>query len=195
MKVILTDLYISEFLDENGGIVEILDGKKITTAREFQELKIRAKDIKSAKIGYKTYVYDEEHYSFNYSDMRNFLEPKDAYGIKNVNFSLIDRDDSRWEEFKKERLENGFDESETWALDSTIAKFILPRLKCFYNDGDILSYPGNLTSKEWSEIVYKMVKAFDLIVNVDAAKRTEEEVKAVEEGLDLFREYFFDLWN
>ena len=195
MKVILTDLYISEFLDENGGIVETLDGKKITTAREFKELKIRAKDIKSAKIGYKTYVYDEEHYSFNYSDMRNFLEPKDAYGIENVNFSVIGIDDSRWEDFKKQRLEQGFDESETWSLDSTIAKFILPRLKYFYNDGDIFSYPGNLTSKEWSAIVSKMVKAFDLIVHVDVANRTEEDVKAVEEGLDLFREYFFDLWN
>lgn len=195
MKVILTDLYISEFLDENGGIVETLDSKKITTAREFKELKIRAKDIKSAKIGNKDYIYDDKEQQFYYSDMRNFLEPKDAYGIKNVNFSLIGRDDSRWEDFKKQRLEQGFDESETWSLDSTIAKFILPRLKCFYNDGDIFGYPGNLTSKEWSEILYKMVKGFDLIVNVDAAKRTEEEVKAVEEGLDLFREYFFDLWN
>lgn len=169
--------------------------KRLPLQESSKNLKLRAKDIKSAKIGYKTYVYDEEHYSFNYSDMRNFLEPKDAYGIENVNFSVIGIDDSRWEDFKKQRLEQGFDESETWSLDSTIAKFILPRLKCFYNDGDILSYPGNLTSKEWSAIVSKMVKAFDLIVNVDAAKRTEEEVKAVEEGLDLFREYFFDLWN
>ena len=52
-----------------------------------------------------------------------------------------------------------------------------------------------MKSGDWSAIVSKMVKAFDLIVNVDAAKRTEEDVKAVEEGLDLFREYFFDLWN
>lgn len=194
MEVILNNLYDREFF-ENGGIIKTKKDEVINDCKTFIKLKITSDDIETAKIGNKDYIYDDKEQQFYYSDMRNFLEPKDAYGIKNVNFSLIDRDDSRWEEFKKERLENGFDESETWALDSTIAKFILPRLKCFYNDGDILSYPGNLTSKEWSEIVYKMVKAFDLIVNVDVAKRTEEEVKAVEEGLDLFREYFFDLWN
>lgn len=36
----------------------------------------------------------------------------DPYGIKNVNFSLISKDDNRFEAYKKQRLERGFDDSE-----------------------------------------------------------------------------------
>ena len=56
----------------------------------------------------------------------------DPYGFENINFSLdLSEDDERKELFKKQRLERGFDETELWNLDTTILKFILPRLKAF----------------------------------------------------------------
>ena len=56
----------------------------------------------------------------------------DPYGVENINFSLdLKEDDERKEIFKKQRLERGFDETELWNLDTTILKFILPRLKAF----------------------------------------------------------------
>ena len=58
-----------------------------------------------------------------------------------------------------------------------------------------MSHPYGLTNKKWNKIVSKMVQAFDLIVNTDAARRTDKEHEVVNEGLDLFREYFFDLWD
>jgi len=49
--------------------------------------------------------------------------------IPNICFSLTDADDKREMEFKKQRLERGFDDSETWSLRDTIANFIIPRLE------------------------------------------------------------------
>ena len=48
-----------------------------------------------------------------------------------MNFSLISQDHPKWDKFTKQRLERGFDDSETWNLDLTIAKFVLPRLESF----------------------------------------------------------------
>ncbi len=68
-------------------------------------------------------------------DLRNEIhideiDPK-YLGIPNIQFSLTDKNDSREENFKKDRILNGFDESETWNLSSTICRFIIPRLKRF----------------------------------------------------------------
>lgn len=197
MKVILDELYVDEFFN-NGGKVLLNDGTVIEDKHTFGKAmkdKENLSKIRDCTIGLNHYDYKPEDYEFRFSDYRKFLSPKDPYGIKNVNFTAIDRDDSRWNCFMKQRLENGFDESETWSLDSTIARFIYPRLKCFYNDGDIFSHPGNLSSEEWEQIVEKMVKAFELIVTVEDLKRTKEENAIIDEGLDLFKEYFFDLWN
>lgn len=124
----------------------------------------------------------------------------DPYNIPNVNFTLINRSDNRWEEYKKQRLERGFDNSETWSLDSTIARFIEPRLKVFKETHG--GYPSSLTEEKWDEILDKMIKAFEYINNEDLGidkneygpKKYEKREQIIKEGLDLFREYFFALW-
>jgi len=50
-------------------------------------------------------------------------------GIPNICFSLTDKDDKREIDFIKQRIERGFDDSETWSLRDSMALFILPRLK------------------------------------------------------------------
>ena len=55
---------------------------------------------------------------------------------------------------------------ETWNLDYTIAKFVLPRLKLFkkLNNG----YPGREgmeTEEEWDEALDKMIWSFEQIIN------------------------------
>ena len=51
------------------------------------------------------------------------------------------------------------DLKETWNLDCTIAKFIVPRLKLFKKVVDC--YPGHLDSMdEWYEIIDKMIYSF-----------------------------------
>ena len=116
----------------------------------------------------------------------------DPYGIPNVNFTLIDETDDRWTTYQKQRLERGFDNSETWSLDSTISQFIEPRLKVFKE----LKYghPSDLTIDKWDKILDKMIQSFELINNDELKKDLKNREDIIDEGLDLFREYFFHLW-
>jgi len=123
-------------------------------------------------------------------------------GIPNICFSLTDKDDKREKKFSKQRMKRGFDSSETWSLFSTIVKFILPRLKCYREHTG--GYPACLKSvKEWEDILDQMIEAFELIYKdsqgIECEPDTEKQDKInenkIEKGLDLFRGYFFALWN
>lgn len=108
--------------------------------------------------------------------------------------SDINKDDDRQKKWKKQRKERGFDSTELWNLDVTIAKFILPRLIAFKGD-DVDSHPGSVDGvMEWEEILNKMIFAFTCI---DGEKMvfTDEENEAIDEGLHLFAEHFRSLWN
>lgn len=100
----------------------------------------------------------------------------------------------------------GFRYEETWSLDNSIACYVLPRLAflrdnacgcpacfCEFKNGEVIN--GDEGTKKWQEILNKMVVAFEIILTVDSFKRTEEQNKQVEEGLQLFAENFEGLWN
>ena len=97
--------------------------------------------------------------------------------------------DERHEMWRKQREEYGFDEREIWDLKIVISAFLFPRLRMFA--GSFNSYPLGLTPLSWTEAVDKMAHAFERIVKDDSEDQWEE----VEEGLDLFRKYFFHLWD
>lgn len=112
----------------------------------------------------------------------------DPYLMKNLNFSLLTNpEDERWEKYKQQRIERGFDDSETWSLDTTIIKFILPRLKRFKEIP--CGYPSYLNSEEeWDKILQTMIdwmEHYDVIMD-------DSEYK---EGRDNFFEYFSALWT
>jgi hypothetical protein len=44
-------------------------------------------------------------------------------GVPNVCFSLVDKDGQREKAYVKQRLTVGFDDSETWSLDTVMARF------------------------------------------------------------------------
>jgi hypothetical protein len=122
------------------------------------------------------------------------IQPRDPYGIPNVCFSLVDENDNRWEKYTQQRLERGFDDSETWNLDATISMFIYPRLKAFIEDVKRLEcHPGNISFDEWLNILNEILKAFEILSQ--DSERTEDEEKIIERGLDLFREHFHNLWT
>lgn len=139
--------------------------------------------------GVRSYEMARFYYSNDRTDSE--LSPRDPYGIPNVCFSMINENDDRWEKFTKQRLERGFDESELWNLDGTIAKFIYPRLKEFSECSDGIR-PNGIESEEWEDILNQMVKGFELIAS-DKIK-TDEEEELEQKALDLFSKYFFCLW-
>ncbi|MCH5167371.1 MAG: hypothetical protein J1F35_05700 [Erysipelotrichales bacterium] len=156
-------------------------------------------------------VHLEYYNSFMSEVLKN---DKDPYGIPNVNFSQIDSQDARWKEYTKQRISRGFDDSEIWNLDSTIAKFILPRLKEFkeiawgtpgkldyefVQKGYSESEASIIANKAWEEILDKMIWAFEhyddesYILAADSVKAHEEYVNKINKGLKLFAEWFCSL--
>lgn len=113
---------------------------------------------------------------------------------------------------------------ETWSLDITFAKYIIPRLKKFkeLNNG----YPGTEevnTPEKWDEALDKMIQAFEYVIDLDEYwlddprydytdimfgdnKEFYEKIKenkitedirrlaAINEGLQLFAKYYMNLW-
>lgn len=94
----------------------------------------------------------------------------------------------------KHRIKYGFFDEETWNLDYTMAKFILPRLKRFREV--VKRYPPELKSlDEWQKTLDKMIWSFESIVNeYDNVVLDLEQNKKQQEGLDLFSKYFTALW-
>ena len=141
-------------------------------------------------------VWSYETARFYYSYDRRDLEvqPRDPYGIPNVCFSIIDVNDEKWNIFEKQRLNRGFDDSETWNLDGTIAKFVYPRLLVFIDDViRIECHPVDLTFDEWVGILKEMMEGFKLMSQDN--EKSDDEYKIIEKALDLFRKYFHNLWT
>lgn len=102
---------------------------------------------------------------------------------------------------------------ETWNLDITISKWIVPRLKQLRDTTH--SYPGRdeaATPEQWEEILNKMILAFELAgqdamdlynggedepLNFEKYKDYVENYynPHVQEGLQLFAKWYMDLWD
>lgn len=159
------------------------------------------------KVLNKIYNYLEDFYYWNY---RNWLR----YVIEDRHGRL--RLSPNWFRAVWFRIRNGWDSSDTWSLDYTIAKFIVPRLKYFkkvnngisnkiykkYRDPNRkVSENMKLASKEWNKKLDKMILAFQRIIDEDEdchvwedKKYWNKQEKIKEDGLKLFAEYFQDLW-
>ena len=104
-----------------------------------------------------------------------------------------------WKKWKRslrflyQRLIRGWDDSQTWSLDHSLGKLILPRLKRFkeVNNG----IPDLLSEAEWDAILDKMIAAFDFAASEERWNATSEEYAEHQEGLELFAKYYFaHLW-
>ena len=72
---------------------------------------------------------------------------------------------------------------EIWCLDTTIARFIAPRVR--YLSENHMGYPGCLKSdKEWIEILNKIARAFELY-----SSENEEESDAPEDPKIIYSIY------
>jgi hypothetical protein len=124
--------------------------------------------------------------------MKNKIDIK-YIDVPNICFSLTEKYDDREKLYSTQRIERGFDDSETWSLTDTICHFITPRLQRFKECANYI--PSNITKEEWNEILDKMLLSFNLISRDNGSRIwSDEESKQINEGLDLFREWFMELW-
>lgn len=122
--------------------------------------------------------------------------------LDNICFSVADecykKEPSTLEMYKKQRTEQGFDDTETWHLDRTIALFIIPRLKKFIevNNG----IPSDETEESYNEKLrfivfafenyYATNKYYESVDNDERQKLTDDVKKAVE----YLSKLWFELW-
>ena len=118
------------------------------------------------------------------------MDPKELK-IPNICFSFDDGKREESKKYKKQRIERGFDDTETYSLFLTIAKFTLPRLKRFKEVTD--SHPTDMTFEEWMIILDKIIESLEIISKDDPFLKHEKEAK-IKEGIDLFGKYFTYLW-
>jgi len=109
---------------------------------------------------------------------------------------FVKESDRRYARYVKQLETNGFCDAETWSLDSTICRFILPRLKRFkeINTG----YPSDLEPEEWNLILDKIIFAFEFeLLKYEWDQNKDDfadKYAKYKEGMKLFAERFEDLW-
>lgn len=84
-----------------------------------------------------------------------------------------------------QRLFRGWDDSETWNLDQSLSRLILPRLKRY----------RELYCKSTAETVDKMIYSFEYLASEKCYEYNPEEDEKVQEGLNLFAEHYRSLWD
>ena len=122
--------------------------------------------------------------------------------LNNINFSVADevyeKDLATREMYKKQRFEQGFDDTETWHMDRTIALFIIPRLKKFIelNNG----IPTGETVESYDEKLKFIISAFENYyatnkyyesVDDDERKQLTDDVK---QAVEYLSKLWFELW-
>jgi uncharacterized protein YqcC (DUF446 family) len=105
-------------------------------------------------------------------------------------------DPVKLEKYRKQREEQGFDDTETWHLDKTLALFLIPRLKRFIqvNNG----FPNGETIESYIEKLRFVIKSFEeyyLEENVDTSLEIEKErLKNAQQAVELLSKLWFCLW-
>lgn len=98
----------------------------------------------------------------------------------------LPNDDKRLEDYQKQRLERGFDDTECWNLDITIASFIAPRLKEL-----IKTHEAYVKTDEYYEEMNALADAFEEY----ATSSKFDNKESFEVIKKLFPKYFTAMWN
>lgn len=135
-------------------------------------------------------AYDSEFNTWHkLSDTRNLHTTDPVYSKYYV--GCADPSDYGYKEQRKLR---GFDDTELWNLDFTIAKFILPRLKRFIEC--TTAYPPREYSslEEYKKDLNEIVWYLESVVLSEDYTADEPDSARVEHAKDLIRNLLFTLW-
>ena len=95
-------------------------------------------------------------------------------------------------------LKYGFDTSDTWSLDYSLAKWIYPRLIHFKETTN--SHPTNFTSEEWDDLLGEISDGIRLYLEVTCSntctyKEGQYAFLAYKHSMQLITDNLFDLWD
>lgn len=95
-----------------------------------------------------------------------------------------------------QRRTRGFDDSETWSLDNTLAKWLVPRLRRFKQLNICIWGPNDEDGAVTDKIIDEIVWTFEFLGSDDfyEAPPNDPRWQRYEKGLDLFRENINHLW-
>ena len=99
-----------------------------------------------------------------------------------------------------QRRFRGYSDDEVWNLHDATARFLIPRLKKLkeINHGcpeEFFDKTKEHECEAWSEVLDKMICAFELSVNDEWILANPNRRSQIDEGLQLFAKYFDHLWD
>jgi len=105
----------------------------------------------------------------------------------------VDDLDERAKLHAKQREDRGWDDSETWSLDITFARWIWPRLERFKEI--TICRPADVTEEKWDAILGEMIEGFKIMDEDDMVPdHDKKKMKKVNRAINLFHANFFALW-
>ena len=125
------------------------------------------------------------------------IDPKELtkQGTPNICFSILSEGDDREEEYKQQRIKQGFDDSETWSLDTTVAQFLLPRLKRYQEiASEVLDRDIKLISDIDDVIKALELKIRDMTEGAQNKPLTDQEYVQMNDGINKLSTVFQSLW-
>lgn len=94
----------------------------------------------------------------------NISVPNCYFGHVNDKFAGYNKE--TLDMYKRQRIERGFDDTELFNLDSTLANYIIPRLEVFKEK--VSGYPFDFDNLDgWKNCIQKMITSFKMSKNID----------------------------
>ena len=92
-----------------------------------------------------------------------------------------------------QRLFHGFDDSETWCLTTSHARWMVPRLERFICIR--AGYPSQLSSsQEWSEILINIQSYFKVLATGRIPFQTDDDYLEFLKNEKLYEKWKYNLW-
>jgi hypothetical protein len=139
----------------------------------------------------------KNYYGFAFDDCKSGYNKK--YLKTKEGKKEIKKCKKRHKKLRKHYKKHGWDPSETWNLDQTMAMFLSPRLKYFREN--LHGYPDELEEKEWEKILEKIQYSVDCAadnydcLDIEDITKRKKKYKKIKEGFKLLGKYFMHLWD
>jgi len=108
------------------------------------------------------------------------------------------RDDSRQEQWTKEREIYGFDEKETWSMDFTFKLWLYERLSMYNEvngvDTSFHKYEFKGDTITFQECIDRMLDGLKIELTTDEYRRTDDQKEKVEDIVNIFALCLPSLW-